>query len=110
MQTGDHPTGTGGLQHRQGEPLDEDLRVGGQIAVQRRLRGMTQEELAAEASVSVSYLRKIEQGSRPATRTLIAAVARALGVDVTVLTGQPYLTGDRGADAVHDLKIGRAHV
>lgn len=102
MQTGDRSTGAGGARRRD-EPLDEDVRVGGQVAVQRRLRGLTQEELAAEASVSVSYLRKIEQGSRPATRTLISALARALGVDVTVLTGQPYVTGDRRTDAVHDL-------
>jgi hypothetical protein len=35
-------------------------------------------------------LRKVEQGSRDATPALTAAIAKALGVDVTSLTGQPY--------------------
>jgi transcriptional regulator with XRE-family HTH domain len=80
----------------------DDGRIGARVAAQRRLHGLTQRQLAAKAAVSVSLLRKVEQGSRPATRTMIAAVTRALGVEQGTLTGQPYRTGDRREDSVHE--------
>jgi hypothetical protein len=40
--------------------------------------------------VSYSLLTKAETGAVPATPALIGAVARALGVDVSRITGQPY--------------------
>lgn len=56
----------------------------------RKLARLTQPELAHKANVSVSLLRKVEQGSRPASPAFIAAVARELGVNIEDLTGQPY--------------------
>lgn len=53
--------------------------------------------------MSVSLLRKVEQGSRAASHAMVSAVAAALRVDRTELTGQPYRSGDRTLDAVHDL-------
>ena len=44
----------------------------------------------AAPGVSYSLLTKAETGAVPATPALIGAVARALGVDVTRITGQPY--------------------
>jgi transcriptional regulator with XRE-family HTH domain len=83
--------------------MREDQTIGARIAAERKLRGLTQEALAGQAKVSASLLRKVEQGRRPATQPLVSAVAAALGVDRNDLTGQPYRSGNRKLDAVHDL-------
>ena len=41
--------------------------TGERIAAARKLHRMTQAELAEAAAISVSLLRKIEQGTRPVT-------------------------------------------
>lgn len=64
--------------------------VGARIGRARRLARLTQVQLAQKANVSLSLLRKVEQGDRPATPALTASVARALGVTVGDLNGQPY--------------------
>src|SRR5580692_179398 len=64
--------------------------VGPRVAAIRKKRGWTARELARRARVSYSLLTKAETGAVPATPALIGAVARALGVDVTRITGQPY--------------------
>jgi transcriptional regulator with XRE-family HTH domain len=66
--------------------------IGARIRAARRLQDLTQRQLARKAAVSFSLLMKVEQGARSATPPLIAAVARALRLDVTDLTGQPYYT------------------
>ncbi|MGW2377321.1 MULTISPECIES: helix-turn-helix domain-containing protein [Kitasatospora] len=66
--------------------------TGERIAQYRKLRHLTQRELAARAHISYSMLTKVEQGAKPATPTVIAAVARALFVQTVDLTGQPYMT------------------
>ncbi|MGE7390380.1 helix-turn-helix domain-containing protein [Streptomyces sp. NPDC004126] len=66
--------------------------TGARIAAYRRLRRLTQTQLADKANISESLLAKVEQGRRPASGALTAAVARALGVPVTTFTGQPYAT------------------
>lgn len=68
---------------------DQD-RAGARIAQLRRMRGWTGRELANKAHVSYSLLSKVESGGVPASPALIGAVARALGVDVPRVTGQPY--------------------
>lgn len=75
--------------------------IGPRIAQQRKARGITQIALAHEAGVSVSLLRKLEQGSRMASQPVVAALARALHVDVTTLTGQPYDRDGRDPDRIH---------
>ncbi len=80
-----------------------DEHIGARVAVERKLRGMTQRQLSDRAHVSLSLLRKVEQGSKPATSPFVSAVAAALQMERTALTGQPYRTGDRRLDAVHDL-------
>jgi transcriptional regulator with XRE-family HTH domain len=80
-----------------------DDHIGARIAIKRKLQGLTQWRLADRAGVSVSLLRKVEQGNKPASPALVACVAKALHVDRTDLTGQPYRTGDRKHDAVHEL-------
>jgi transcriptional regulator with XRE-family HTH domain len=54
------------------------------------MRGWTGRELARRANVSYSLLAKVESGAVPASPAFIGAVARALNVDVTRITGQPY--------------------
>lgn len=72
-------------------PLD-DNHTGARIKEQRRLARLTQRQLADSLSYSYSLLNQVECGARPATADFVAACARALNIDVTVLTGQPYVT------------------
>jgi len=73
-------------------PNREDDHTGARIKEQRKLARLTQRQLAGRIPFSYSLVAQVEQGTRPATVDFIAAVARALRVDVTVLTGQPYVT------------------
>ena len=64
--------------------MDErNERIGYRVASLRKLAGMTQERLACTAHVSRSLVRAVEQGRMPASAAFTAAVARALGLDVT---------------------------
>lgn len=54
---------------------------GNHVAVARRAHGMTQLQLADAAAISVSLLRKIEQGIRIATPSVRASIMRALDLD-----------------------------
>ncbi|MGW5919706.1 helix-turn-helix domain-containing protein [Nocardia fluminea] len=56
----------------------------------RRLGGYTQKALAPVAHVSLSLLKKVERGTANPTPAFISAVAGALRVAPTDLTGQPY--------------------
>lgn len=73
-------------------PRRDDDHTGARIKEQRKLARLTQRELADRIPYSYSYLSQVEHGARPATVDLVAAVAHALRVDVTTLTGQPYVT------------------
>jgi transcriptional regulator with XRE-family HTH domain len=64
--------------------------VGDLIGVERKLAGLTQEQLAQKASYSVSLVRAVEQGREPASPGFIAAAARALDIEPEQLTGTPY--------------------
>ncbi|MCX5197238.1 helix-turn-helix domain-containing protein [Streptomyces sp. NBC_00249] len=55
-------------------------------------RHLTQKAVCDLAQVPYSTYTKTEQGVIPASPHLIAAVARALRVDVATVTGQPYAT------------------
>ncbi|MFE5854565.1 helix-turn-helix domain-containing protein [Streptomyces sp. NPDC056500] len=65
--------------------------AGSRIAHNRKARMLTQRELADLSHVSYSTLTKVEQGAIPASPSVLGALARALAVPVTHLTGQPYL-------------------
>jgi transcriptional regulator with XRE-family HTH domain len=81
--------------------MTDDDSIGRRIARQRKARGVIQVALAQEAGVSVSLLRKVEQGSRDASQPVVAALAKALHVDITTLTGQPYDREGPRSDRVH---------
>jgi len=88
-------------------PTLDDDHTGTRIKEQRRLARLTQRELADRIPYSYSLLNQVECGARPATADFVAAVSRALGVDVTILTGQPYVTElqrDRLAELVRPIR------
>ena len=64
--------------------------IGERVAERRKLNGVTQVQFAHRAHVSLSLLRKVEQGSVPASPAFVSAAARALGVAPAELLGQPY--------------------
>lgn len=64
--------------------------VGGRVAEERKLAGLTQAQLATRAHVSSSLVRAVEQGRSPASPAFVSAVSRALGVGVPVLLDQPF--------------------
>lgn len=72
-------------------PTDAE-HTGSRIAAQRKIAGLTQLALADRIPYSYDLLRAVERGSRTATSDFVASVARELRIDVTVLTGQPYIT------------------
>jgi transcriptional regulator with XRE-family HTH domain len=80
--------------------LEEDS-IGSRVSSARKFRGLTQRRLADLAHVSYSLLTKVESGHVPATPAFIAAVARALRVDIVELTGQPYRGHTAREDQAH---------
>jgi transcriptional regulator with XRE-family HTH domain len=88
------------LKLRAGRQMAEPDRIGARVAAARKIRGWGGRELARRAQVSYSLLTKVESGATPATPAFIGAVARALKVDVTRLTGQPYENPDSRTTAL----------
>jgi transcriptional regulator with XRE-family HTH domain len=60
--------------------------VGERVKRLRKRAGMTQQELAGKAGISLSNLAQIEQGQKTDPRiSTVTALAEALGVDVNQL-------------------------
>lgn len=76
-------------------PDGTDLHIGARIAEQRNLAHLTQRGLASKAHISYSLLSKVESGHKPASPALVAACARALGIESSVLVGQPFAAEQR---------------
>lgn len=67
----------------------------------------TQRGLAAKIPFSYSLLTQVESGHKPASPDLVAAIAKVLCIDVTALTGQPYvseLQQDRLAELIRPIR------
>lgn len=75
--------------------------VGERVAEERKLAGLTQTQLAEKAHVSLSLIRKVEQGTAPASPSFVSSMARALNVDVTALLGQPFERSNRTEQRMH---------
>ncbi|MEU4898043.1 helix-turn-helix domain-containing protein [Streptomyces sp. NPDC021722] len=58
--------------------------LGDNVRAHRRRAGLSQEQLANDAELSVSVIRKIEQGGQARVETL-HAIARAMGVETSAL-------------------------
>jgi len=68
------------------ESVWAELEAGGNpLRVLRRLRGMTQDELAAAAGLSQSYLSEIEAGRKRGTTDTLKTLARVLAVPLDLL-------------------------
>jgi transcriptional regulator with XRE-family HTH domain len=69
---------------------DDSDGLGERVARLRRRRGLTQEDLAERAGVSVELVRKLEQGRRRSVRlATVQGLARALDVQMAVLFDAP---------------------
>lgn len=55
-------------------------KLGVRIKHLRKIKGMTQEELAFQSGIDYSYLNEIEAGKRNPSIKRIAGIAKALGV------------------------------
>ncbi|MGW1978600.1 helix-turn-helix domain-containing protein [Streptomyces sp. NPDC001889] len=82
-----------------GVPSYPARELGRRIAYYRSIARpkLTQQHLADRALIHVGTLRKIERGARGVGDAVLAAIAEALGVDPSVLTGRP----ERGDELVH---------
>ncbi|MGP3952286.1 helix-turn-helix domain-containing protein [Streptomyces sp. 7N604] len=88
-------------------PFPGDDHTGARIAHHRKRAGLTQRGLAQKIPYSYSLLTQVESGHKPASPDLVATVAQALCIDVTALTGQPYVTElqqDRLAELIRPIR------
>ena len=62
--------------------VDQLLSGANPVGVHRRHRGMTQAALAAAVGIGAIYLSQIETGRRTGSTKTLAAIARALNIDL----------------------------
>ncbi len=68
--------------------VDKDLkRFGARVREERERLGISQEELADRAGLHRTYLGGVERGERNLGLLNVLQIARALGVEVSVLFG-----------------------
>ncbi|WP_217196591.1 helix-turn-helix domain-containing protein [Streptomyces buecherae] len=72
-------------------PDVQDKHAGTRIREIRLIRDYTLAQLSQRSHVSTSQLSRVENGEQPPSPSVLAAVARALGVTLSVLHGQPYV-------------------
>lgn len=72
-------------------PAYPDESIGVRVARIRKARHLTQTGLADRAHLSYGMVQQIEQGKKSPSEATIAALARALLVQVAELKGQPYM-------------------
>ncbi|MFD3576947.1 helix-turn-helix domain-containing protein [Streptomyces sp. NPDC058644] len=87
--------------------MPRDDHTGARIAHQRKIAGLTQRGLSMKIPYSYSMLHQVESGHKAASPDLVSAVARTLHIDVTALTGQPYMTElqqDRLAELIRPIR------
>lgn len=86
------------------------IEIGRTVVVMRERKGLTQEKLALEAEMSVTYLRRIEHGRANPTLRALDRVAAILGMELSTLLqlsegGQKSREGSRalcdGEEARH---------
>ena len=59
--------------------------LGENVRHYRKLKGMTQEQLAVEAGMERSYVSDLERGTRNPSVLALGRLANALGIDPSVL-------------------------
>lgn len=81
-------------------PALDDDHTGARIRRHRKMARLSQRQLAERIPFSYSLLNQVECGARAATSELVDAVAAALRIDVSLLTGSSvtdHLPGQRAA-------------
>lgn len=69
--------------------------LGHRVRIGRTRAGLTVRELAAAADLSVRFLSEVEAGRGNISVTRLAALAQALGVDITMLLAAEEVPGER---------------
>jgi len=64
--------------------MNDNIRIGKRIADYRKLKRLTQSELAEAVGVSKGYIAAIEEGRRPRIKTL-ARIAEFLDIKIELL-------------------------
>jgi len=77
--------------------------VGERVRSFRKFVGLTQLQLANRAHLSLSLVKKVEQGTTPASPAFIAACARALGLGVADLNESAIPGAHREEHKVHSV-------
>jgi DNA-binding XRE family transcriptional regulator len=65
------------------------------IRVWREYRGLSQQKVAEQAGISVSYLSQIESGRRKGSTAVLAALARVLGVTLDDIMDEEAIGADK---------------
>ena len=65
--------------------MNINVQLGMRIRYLRKLKGMSQEDLALESGINKNYLSDVERGSRNPTITVIEKISTALGVSLATL-------------------------
>ncbi|WP_054956750.1 helix-turn-helix domain-containing protein [Paenibacillus dakarensis] len=63
----------------------ENMRLAQRIRAFRKLKGLTQQELAARADISLAVLGAIERGNRRAEEQILTKIADALDITIQEL-------------------------
>jgi transcriptional regulator with XRE-family HTH domain len=63
--------------------------LGGNVRHYRKLKGMTQEQLALEAGMERSYVSDLERGQRNPSVRALGRLAKALRVQPSLLLAEP---------------------
>jgi len=85
--------------------VTEDISIGDRVRELRRRRGLTQEDLAQQAGLSVQVVQKLEQGRCSVRFETLHAIARVLGAQTVALVvpglpEPPLWDQEEGRDAV----------
>ena len=78
-----------------------DTTIGERVMLMRRLRGLSQRDLAAKAEMSPTTLNRLEQGLQSVYAERLATLARILDVSADYLLGLPALEGSTAARTAH---------
>lgn len=64
----------------------DNMQLAQRIRAFRKLKGFTQQQLAAKTGISLAVLGAVERGNRSADEQMIQAISEALGITIAELT------------------------
>lgn len=81
--------------------------IGQRIRSIRKANGMSQEQLAEQADISVTHMSHIETGNTKLSLEVFAAITQALGADADgLLFGRTDSAGIRAFEEINNMLIG----